>query len=181
MIKRKKRGGAEVNASSMADIAFLLLIFFIITSNVVNDRGTRLTLPIIQEPQEVERLKQNVCLIVMNNQNQLLVNDTEMKVEEVPEFIRKFVTNNGRDPRFSTSPKDAVIVFKSARGSSYEQHLKLISKVQGVYFELWAQEAGVSVEDLISWDVDTNENLSKKLDDLRAVIPYNFVIAEQKN
>lgn len=180
MIKRKNRGSAEVNASSMADIAFLLLIFFIITSNVVNDRGTRLVLPIIQEPVPVERLKENVCVIVMNDQNELLVNDQRMDVEDLPAYVRKHILNNGKDPSLSKSPKDAVVVFKTARGSKYPAYLKLINRVQMVYFDLWAESAGVSTKAILDWDVDTNTDLSERLDKLREVVPYNFVIAEQK-
>jgi biopolymer transport protein ExbD len=180
MIKRKKRAAAEVNASSMADIAFLLLIFFIITSNVVNDSGTRLILPIKQEPQPVKTEEQNVCSIIMNSKDQFLVNGDEMNLDEIPTYVVKFVTNRGRDPKMSDSPDKAVVVLKTSRGSSYNNYVSVINKVQQVYFEQWAQLGGVGVEELLSWDVDQDPELSQKLDDLRAQFPYNFIIAEQE-
>ena len=66
MIKKKNRAASEVNASSMADIAFLLLIFFIITTNAVQSSGVQMILPILQEPQEVEIVDKNVCMILMH-------------------------------------------------------------------------------------------------------------------
>lgn len=164
----------------MADIAFLLLIFFIITSNVVNDRGTKLTLPIIQEPKEVQRERRNVCMIIMNNQSELLVNDKPMKSEDLPVFVKKFILNNGVDPSMSASPADAIIVFKTVRSVKYPENLKLINSVQSVYFDVWAEIAGVSSNEILGWDVDTDKNLSEKLDKLRELVPYNFVISEPK-
>ena len=164
----------------MADIAFLLLIFFIITSNVVNDRGTKLTLPIIQEPKEVQRERRNVCLIIMNNQNELLVNDKPMKADALPSYIKKFILNKGVDPSMSASPEDAIVVFKTVRNVKYPQNLKLINSIQGVYFDIWAETAGISTAQILEWDVDSDKILSEKLDKLREIVPYNFVISEPK-
>lgn len=162
----------------MADIAFLLLIFFIITSNVINDKGVILKLPIIQDPQEVESLEENVCMIIMNNDNDLLVRGERKEMEDVTSFVKKFIMNNGKDPRMSRSPKDAVVIFKPSRGAKYEQYVRLINRVQQAYFEIWSTNAGVTTEDLMSWDVDNEESLSRSLDKLREQVPYNFVVAE---
>ena len=167
-----------MNASSMADIAFLLLIFFIITSNVINDKAVMLKLPIIQAPQEVKSLEENVCTIVMNNENELLVRGEKKEMNEVTDFVKKFILNNGRDPKMSRSSKDAVVVFKPSRGGKNGSYIKLINQVQLAYFDIWAVNANVTTETLMSWDVEEQESLSKALDKLREVVPYNFVVAE---
>ncbi len=53
-IKRKKRAGGEFSAGSMADITFLLLLFFLVTTNIDVDTGIGLTLPEYVPPEEQE-------------------------------------------------------------------------------------------------------------------------------
>lgn len=180
MIKKKNRAASEVNASSMADIAFLLLIFFIITTNAVKSSGVQMILPVLQEPQEVEIIDKNVCLILMSPSNKLLVEKQEKDVSQVRAFVKTFILNGGRNPEMSDSPKEALIVLRMSRGANYESYLKVVNEIQQAYFELWADRAGVSAKELISWDVENNAVLSEQLDALRAVIPYNFSVSKIK-
>ena len=178
MIKKKDRAASEVNASSMADIAFLLLIFFIITTNVAQKTGVKLILPIKQEDVQVDFLDRNVCTIYMNSNNDLLVEKKEMKLEEVTEFVKEFITNNGVDIRYSVSPQDAIVLFKYSRGAKYDAYLALINQVQQAYFEIWAEKQGVPVSEFISWDLDNDKAKSEQMDKLREIIPYNFSVSQ---
>jgi biopolymer transport protein ExbD len=65
----------EINAGSMADIAFLLLIFFLVTTTIVEDKGITVKLPPWSEEEpDITRLKErNVYSVLVNAQNQLLV------------------------------------------------------------------------------------------------------------
>ena len=78
-----RRGGApEVNAGSMADIAFLLLIFFLVTTTIETDAGLDRMLPPIEPPdQEVIIKQKNIFTVQINKNGQLLVEDelTELK------------------------------------------------------------------------------------------------------
>ena len=80
----------------------------------------------------------------------------------------------------SASPEDAIVVFKTVRNVKYPQNLKLINSIQGVYFDIWAETAGISTAQILEWDVDSDKILSEKLDKLREIVPYNFVISEPK-
>lgn len=180
MIKKKNRAASEVNASSMADIAFLLLIFFIITTNAVQSSGVQMILPILQEPQEVEIVDKNVCMILMSPSNKLLVEKQEMDVSKVRAFVKTFILNGGRNPEMSESPEEALVVLRMSRGANYESYIKVLNEIQQAYFELWADKAGVSTKELISWDVEKDTQLSERLDALRDVIPYNFSVSKIK-
>lgn len=180
MIKKKDRAAGEVNASSMADIAFLLLIFFIITSSIVNDTGVKMTLPILQEPVPVETDQRDVCMVIMNSDGNLLVEDEPLEVNRLKPFVKTFIMNKGQNPIWSTSPKKALIVLKQSRGANYKDYLKVTNQIQQAYFELWSGLVGVSAETLVSWDVENNEGLSRQLDKLRDQIPYNFSVAQIK-
>jgi len=76
MAKRSRdRLDNEVNAGSMADIAFLLLIFFLVTTTLDIDKGITVKLPpwSEDEPDITKLNKRNVYSVLVNAQNQLLV------------------------------------------------------------------------------------------------------------
>ena len=75
---KKKRSVGELNASSMADIAFLLLVFFLVTTSMSTDKGLARRLPppipADQKQDDVEMNKRNVLQILVNSNNDLMVN-----------------------------------------------------------------------------------------------------------
>ncbi len=71
-----KRAAPEVNAGSMADIAFLLLIFFLVTTTIETDSGINRKLPPIEESKQDVIIKQkNIFTVLLNGKDQLLVED----------------------------------------------------------------------------------------------------------
>jgi biopolymer transport protein ExbD len=175
---RRKREIPEINDGAMTDIVFLLLIFFIITSNAVSNKSVKLVLPLLSEPQKVKLLKENYCEIKMDENNQCFVNGEQMQLNQVAPYVRKFLTNNGRDPKMSRSAREAIILFVPDNESTYKNYIGVISEIQLVYFELWAKLAGVKTDELMAWDVNHDIGLSKKLDACKDQIPYNFAIKE---
>lgn len=103
MAKSRNRATTEVNAGSMADIAFLLLIFFLVTTTIANDKGIAMLLPPKpdpnQPPPEVSKNDRNIFKILANSQDRLLVEDEpwEEDPEVLKEEIKKFILNFG-DP-----------------------------------------------------------------------------------
>ena len=77
----KKRGAPpEVNAGSMADIAFLLLIFFLVTTTIGVDQGINRKLPPIEDIQDSPKINErNILTVLVNMNNQLLVEEQLMK------------------------------------------------------------------------------------------------------
>ncbi len=71
----KKRPATEINASSMADIAFLLLVFFLVTTTIDVERGITVRLPEWSEepPENIRINSRNVFTVLVNANNQLLV------------------------------------------------------------------------------------------------------------
>ena len=80
---RSSRMKNEVNAGSMADIAFLLLIFFLVTTTIAEDKGIRVKLPpwSEEEPDVSQLKKRNVYSVLVNAQNQLLVRGEPMNID----------------------------------------------------------------------------------------------------
>ncbi len=158
---RNKRGNPEINSSSMADIAFLLLIFFLVTTTIANDKGLMIQLP--PKPDDIENIdvklkEKNLFKVYVNSFDKLLVEGEPMQdISQLREKVKEHVTNNGRNPEMSDSPKKAVVSFKTDRGTSYELYISVLNELQGAYYEMYAERVGVSVG---AW-----RDLSTKLDD----------------
>ena len=151
MLKRKKRQETEVNASSMADIAFLLLIFFLVTTTIASDKG----LPILLPPEKTEEtppidLKmKNIFKVIMNSNNQLLVEDNLMDIADIRKECKIFLSNRGKDPKSSDSPQKAIVSIKTDRGTSYELYIDVMDEVKAAYHELRAEHIGITSQEYL--------------------------------
>jgi len=143
-IMPRQRGETPgVNAGSMADIAFLLLIFFLVTTTIDIDKGIPVKLPPYSEetPESQAMKKRNVYRVVVNANNQLLVRDEQMDIKTLKDNAKKFISNNGKDPSLSVSPKNAIISLQNDRGTNYETYLTVYNELKAAYSELWDDES----------------------------------------
>ena len=133
---RAKRGAPEINASSMADIAFLLLVFFLVTTTIDQDKGLIHKLPAwtTEIPPDAKINDREVLEILVNSQNQLLVEDDY--IEKLRSIAVQHLSNNGRSPKFSTSPQKAVISLKNDRGTSYGIYIEIQNELKAAYGQL---------------------------------------------
>ena len=85
----------EINAGSMADIAFLLLVFFLVTTTMDSDFGlSRKLPPPLEVDQEIIDIKQrNVLTVLVNANDQLLVKGELMQIEDLKEKAKEFIAN----------------------------------------------------------------------------------------
>ena len=91
-----RRSSPEVNAGSMADIAFLLLIFFLVTTTIETDSGISRKLPPIEEQEEDVIIKQkNIFTVLLNGKDQILVEDELMELEDIRAAAIEFLDNGG--------------------------------------------------------------------------------------
>ena len=134
MAKGKTRPNSGINAGSMADIAFLLLIFFLMVTKLDQDKGISVILPewtdIIEE---VELPPRNVFVVLVNSRDQLLVENELCPIEELRTRTIEFIDNNGRNPELSDSPQKAVVSFKADRGTSYERYIDVYNELKASY------------------------------------------------
>ncbi len=99
MLKKRKRSGIqEINAGSMADIAFLLLIFFLVTTTMDTDAGImRLLPPVVEEVDPVPINKRDIYEVLVNDADQLLVEGQPMDISELREGAKVFMQNVNND------------------------------------------------------------------------------------
>ncbi len=134
----RDRMSNEVNAGSMADIAFLLLIFFLVTTTIVEDKGVLVKLPPwSDEPPDIQQLKtRNVYSVLVNAQNQLLVRGEPADLETLRENAKEFIMNPAKRPDMAEKPTKAIVSMKNDRGTKYETYLEVYNEIKGAYNEL---------------------------------------------
>jgi biopolymer transport protein ExbD len=174
-----KHAAPEVSTSSMADIAFLLLTFFLITTIIPNDRGLTLLLPpFLKTPQSVPVHERNLFTVLINSSDELLIEgERRSSISGLRDEIKIFVLNNGRDNKLSDNPQKAVISIKTDRGTSYKMYVTALDEVQAAYYEIYSARAGISSTAFRK--LNTGDAKQKKIyDEAMRGIPMNISIAE---
>ncbi len=154
-----RRENSEINAGSMADIAFLLLIFFLVTTTMDVDSGIARKLPEKSENTPEVTIKQkNVLDITVNRNNQILIEGTDfVEVTDIRRIAMDFIDNGGgesapkpdgtpgkpcdyckgaKDPASSDHPTKAIISLQSDRGTTYGMYVSIQNEIEAAYNEL---------------------------------------------
>lgn len=142
-----KRAAPEVNAGSMADIAFLLLIFFLVTTTIEKDSGINRKLPPMEDNTEPPIIKQkNIFTVLVSKKDDLLVEDEIMEIKDLRKAAIEFLDNNGdgscsfckgaKDPASSDNPDKAIISLKNDRETSYAMYISVQNELVAAYNEL---------------------------------------------
>ncbi|XMO88233.1 biopolymer transporter ExbD [Algibacter sp. AS12] len=142
-----KRAAPEVNAGSMADIAFLLLIFFLVTTTIETDSGINRKLPPMEESEEDVVIKQkNIFTVLLNGKDQLLVEDEIMELKDLRLAAKEFLDNGGdkscsyckgaKDPASSDNPDKAIISLANNRETTYKTYISVQNELVAAYNEL---------------------------------------------
>ena len=176
---RRSKGASEINAGSMADIAFLLLIFFLVTTTMNVDTGIARKLPPLPEEeieQDDSQIKaKNIYVVLINSQNQLLVEGEYIDISELRAGAKTFINNKGRDPESSDSPQKAIISLQNDRGTSYETYIKVQNELAAAYRELRDNRSLIKFGKKYS---DLNKSMQKEI---RKEYPQKISEAEPKN
>lgn len=181
-MRHSKRSKPEVNAGSMADIAFLLLIFFLVTATVPKDHGFNRKLPEIckDPPCMVETNKRNIMQILLNHKNQIMINTELVSMTEVVAKVEEFIDNNGDGScdychgkqleNASDNPKSAVVSLQTSPNASYDTFIVLQDELTKAYKNLRTRYA----KDILKKPI---ENLNKE--DMKKVKEaYPFILSE---
>jgi hypothetical protein len=197
-----RRENSEINAGSMADIAFLLLIFFLVTTTMDVDSGIARKLPEKSEDTpEVIIKEKNVLDITVNRNNQLLVENEFVQVTDIKRLAMEFIDNGGglatpkdgnpgetcdycngnKSPESSDHPTKAIISLQSDRGTTYGMYISIQNEIEAAYNELRNQLAlnkyKRSYKDLLDDYKDNGtESVKIKIDFLKDSYPQ--IIAE---
>lgn len=189
-----KREAPEINASSMADIAFLLLVFFLVTTTMDTSFGLmrKLPPPLLQDQPDPPPIRdRNVFVVLANANDQLLVEGDLMEVSELKEAAKEFIANpqNKEDlpekkpvdvPFFGkTMVSKQVISLQNDNGTSYDLYIQIQNELAAAYNELRNELAvekfGVSYDDLLE------RGDEEKVKAIRKVYPQRISEAEPQD
>lgn len=151
---RQKRAIPEINAGSMADIAFLLLIFFLVTTSIDSDKGIAIKLPPkLDKTQVLQKIhERNIFEVLINSQNQLLVEGEYMELSALCDAAKRFISNKEGNPALSERPDKAIISLKNDVSTTYEAYLQVQNELKRAYNELRDEASrakyGVAFDDL---------------------------------
>jgi biopolymer transport protein ExbD/ribosomal protein L29 len=189
MINRKeKKKVPEINASSMADISFLLLAFFLMTTTMEVDTGIARRLPPPVPPTEKppDIKERNILKVNISKNDRILINDKIADVRMLKDQAKEFLSNpyNREDlpeKRWDTIPalgglyevSKGIISLKNDRGTSYEMYIKvqdeLTKAVNELRDELSRREFGISYMSLKN---------DEQLEAVRKAVPISISEAE---
>ena len=192
-----RRETPEINAGSMADISFLLLIFFLVTTTMDVDTGLQRRLPQIQdEPQEEQQklYKRNIFQIVINGYDQMLIDDNIAEIDEIRDKVIDFIDNNGdgtctwcrgnRLPTSSDNPNKAVVSLTNDRSTSYGLYVAVQNEVVAAYNTLrdrYSRERfGKSWKELKREEIENpnDEQIIERTKEVKNAYPLNISEAE---
>ncbi|MEX0274103.1 MAG: ExbD/TolR family protein [Flavobacteriaceae bacterium] len=163
-----RRQHPSVNAGSMADIAFLLLIFFLVTTSIETETGMDRLLPREQEnPPKADILERNNLALIINGEGELWVKDARTDKKELFGQAMAFLDNGGGErgtadhcgycqgsgaPELSVHPDKAIITLKTDRRARYSDYITVQNELARAYNFLRDREAvrlyGVSYTEL---------------------------------
>ena len=154
MISVANAGNESVYAGSMADIAFLLLVFFLVTTTMDIPTGLQVALPPISEepPEDSKQKKREVLEVLVNAADQLLVEGSPLTIDRLQQKTIDHLTNEGKDPTLSTTSTAAIVSLKNDRGTSYDMYVQVYNELTAAYNRVRddysMQEYGKSYKDL---------------------------------
>lgn len=199
------RSAPVVNAGSMADIAFLLLIFFLVTTTIEKDSGIARQLPpkidIIDPPKIRER---NLFVVNVNRNDQLMVENSLMELKDLRQAAIDFLDNGGspagspeycdyckgsRDPESSDNPDKAIISVQNDRLTSYKMYISVQNELVAAYNFLRDRES----QRLYGWNFTevkrsldegtfkgNEEAVKTQLENIQKLFPLKLSEAEPK-
>jgi len=203
---KNHRNPQEVNAGSMADIAFLLLIFFLVTTSIENDAGLNRIMPPDDNNAIVDIKERNLFEISINDADLIMAEEDIIDPKNLREKVIAFIDNGGfpieaegycnycKGNRFANSsenPDKAIISIKAQRNSSYPVYVTVQNEVIAAYNELRDRESlrlfntpyETIYSDYYNEEISEDEKkvLKERLEIIRALYPQKILEPETLN
>ena len=118
MFKKKRRVLDEINSSSMADIAFLLLVFFLVTTTISMDKGINIILPADGEQKEIP--KTNITNILINERGRVLLDDMPTIIKDIRGIVEKKLAANNK----------MIFSVQSHSKTKYNDYLRVLDQLK---------------------------------------------------
>lgn len=181
----------EINAGSMADIAFLLLIFFLVATTMNVDSGIQRVLPPMPDPNQkqeaIDVKKRNILLVFVSKFDNIMVGSERMDITQLKEKVKNFVLNplNNEDlPEKEDLQIDligkypvskGVVSLQNDRGTSYNLYIMVQNELTRAFNEIRDE---VSIEKFGKKFMDLDE---AQRNAIQKAVPLKISEAEPRN
>ncbi|PVX52604.1 biopolymer transport protein ExbD [Balneicella halophila] len=187
-----RRKAPELNAGSMADIAFLLLIFFLVTTTMDTQTGIFRKLPPMEKvdnPPKIE--KRNLLSVLVNKQDQIQMNGEEVRISEITQKAREFIENktNSEDrPEKKMTQIEGygeaevskgVVSLQNDRGTTYEVYIAVQDALATAFEQIREDKAREVYKKSYNQLVQDKEE--EKVEVIKKMVPMSISEAEPKN
>jgi len=118
MLEKRKSREASIPTASMADIAFLLLTFFLVTTSLDLDKGLGLTLPPRGQAKPIP--KRNIASLLINATGEVLLDEQEIDIPRIRDVIKQRLAQNDK----------LIVSIKTDRNTKYQVFVSVLDQVQ---------------------------------------------------
>lgn len=168
-IKKRKIGGAEIPTSSMADIAFLLLLFFLVATVIDVDTGLGLSLPeFIDNPETVEVPKDRMAAVLINENGDVLLDGNLISIPQIKNALKPRIVSKIELP----ASKKLIVSLKTDRKTNYNKYIQTLDQIKLSFFEV---RDDISKERFGNKFNDLNK---EQQDEIKEKVPIIISIAE---
>lgn len=169
MIKKKKIAEASIPTASMADIAFLLLIFFLVATVIDVDTGLGLTLPELVEDQvEVKVDPTRMAAVLVNENGDVLIDGNVIPVFQIKDMLKARIASKNNLPK----NKKMIVSLKTDRKTVYNIYIAALDQIKLAFFEVRDEYSNSKYGKKYN---DLNE---EQQSDVKEVVPIIISIAE---
>lgn len=130
MLKKRRFQRGQIPTSSMADIAFLLLIFFLVTTTIDMDKGLGIVLP--AEGETFEMHQTNILNCLINSSGNVLLGDEPVKVRDINRIVKEKMALNDK----------LIVSVKSHEKTRYQDYIRVIDQLKMAQAKISIAEAG---------------------------------------
>lgn len=172
MIKKKKIPEAAIPTASMADISFLLLLFFLVSTVMDVDTGLGLTLPeIIEDQVEVKVDPSRMAAILVNENGDVLVDGNVVPVFQIKDMLKTRIASKNGLPK----NKKMIVSLKTDRKTVYNVYIAALDQIKLAYFEVRNEYSNGK------FGKKFNDLNSEEQSDVKEVVPIIISIAEPES
>lgn len=192
--QKKKREVQEINASSMADIAFLLLVFFLVTTTFDSDYGIQRRLPEkppSDQPPPPPINRRNIFLILVNSKDEMYVNGEVGDINLLKEEVKNFILNPTNDETLSAKKEvvsekwgktilvsKGVVSLQTDRNTSYNRYIEVQNVLAAAFNDLKndlaLSEFKTSYDELKEMATKGNVKAKENVDKVDEAIPLSI-------
>ena len=119
-LKKREKEEVEIPSSSLADIAFLLLVFFLVCTTIDVDKGLDLVLPPIDDTEEIKINPKNITNLLINDVGAVLLDNQPIEVRDISREIREKLLENDK----------LIVSLKTTKGTKYEVYIKVLDQLK---------------------------------------------------